>query len=41
MLSSVNQQHQNSANPLAAEVRWLVEKCLAGHYDLVGYGTMR
>jgi hypothetical protein len=36
MLSSVNQQHQNSPNPLVAEVRRLVEKCLAGHYDLVG-----
>jgi hypothetical protein len=41
MLSSVNQQHPNSTNPLLAKVRRLVEKCLAGRNDLVGYGTMR
>jgi hypothetical protein len=36
MMISVNQQHQNSANPLDAKVWWLVEKRLAGHDDLVG-----
>jgi hypothetical protein len=36
MLSSVNQQHQISANPPVAKVRRLVEKCLAGHNELVG-----
>ncbi len=36
MLSFVNPQHQNLTNPLVAKVWRLVEKCLAGHNDLVG-----
>jgi hypothetical protein len=36
MLNFVNQQHQNSDNPPVTKVWRLIEKCVAGHNDLIG-----
>ena len=36
MLNFVNQQHQNSTNPPVAKVWRFIEKCVAGHDDLIG-----